>query len=107
MYFYTDRSDPGARDIHNLFLPLMWSHHVALGVILMWVEVKLMESYTERAWYIVVYCSIALKCLARFSALPAAAALPGTDAMVYPVLRSLMLSHSMVCSGSLAAHFSY
>lgn len=63
----------------------------------MWVEAKLMESYTGRAWYIVVYCSTALKCLARFSALPAAAALPGTDAMVYPVLRSLMLSHSMVC----------
>lgn len=72
------------------------------------VEVKLMESYTDRAWYIVVYCSIAFKCLARFSALPAAAAaaaLPGTDAMVYSVLRSLMLSHSMVCSGSLAARF--
>lgn len=74
----------------------------------MWVEVKLMESYTDRAWYIVVYCSIALKCLARFSALPAAAAtLPGTDAMVYPVLRRLMLSHCMVCSGSLAARFTY
>lgn len=72
----------------------------------MWVEVKLMESYTDRAWYIVVYCSIALKCLARFSALPAAA-LPGTDAMVYPVLRRLMLSHCMVCSGSLAARFTY
>lgn len=71
------------------------------------VEVKLMESYTDRAWYIAVYCSMAFKCLARFSALPAAAAaaLPGTDAMVYPVLRSLMLSHSMVCSGSLAARF--
>lgn len=51
----------------------------------MWVEVKLMESYTDRPWSVVVYCSIALKCLARFSALPAAAAaLPGTDAMVYP-----------------------
>lgn len=73
----------------------------------MWVEVKLMESYTDRAWCIVLYCSVALKCLARFSALPAAAVLPGTDAMVYPVLRSLMLSHSMVCSGSLAARFTY
>lgn len=38
----------------------------------------------HRAWCIMAYCSIALKCLARFSAPPARAAeLPVTDAIVY------------------------
>lgn len=43
----------------------------------------------HKAWYIMAFYTIALNCLARFSAPPAAAGLPITVVVVYSILRIL------------------